>query len=150
MNYAITGSTGGFGSSALSYLIKSGFNPASLVAVARNEEKANRLKSKGIDVRIGNYDDLKALEKAFQGVDRVLRGEGFSGKTYELSGELWDFKQLAKAAGNIFDKEVNYSPVTVAERKNNLLQAGMDDGTAGFYAALDDYIFGKRAVAFKW
>lgn len=252
MTYAITGSTGGFGSSAISHLLNEGVKPSSIVALARNEEKAADYKSKGIDVRIGNYDDSETLKQAFQGIDRILLisssevgkrfkqhsnvieaakiagvkqivytsltkadistnplapehklteaalkesgldyvilrnnwytenylsdvqysdqtgviataadkgkvasvtkaeyaeaavkvliGEGYSGKTFEFSGELWDFNQLAKAAGKIFKKEIRFSAITAAERKSNLLHAGMDEGLAGFFTALDETI----------
>lgn len=252
MTYAITGSTGSFGSSAISHLLGEGVNPSNIVALARTVEKTADLKSRGIDVRMGNYDDIETLKQAFQGIDKillvssseigkrfdqhknvidaaksagvkqiiytsltkadtstnplapehklteealkesgldyvilrnnwytenylsdvqyseqlgviataarkgkvasatrteyaeaavkVLTGEEFSGKTYEFSGALWDFEQLSAAAGSIFGKEISFAPITVDERKSNLLKAGMDDGTAGFFAALDESI----------
>lgn len=42
------------------------------VALARNEEKAQVLKSRGIQVRIADFDDLSSLEIAFQGIDKLL------------------------------------------------------------------------------
>lgn len=252
MKYAITGSTGAFGASAISHLLKSGVNASSIVALARNKEKAADLIAKGVNVRIGNYEDSASLEKAFDGVQRVLLvsgsevgkrfsqhvnvieaaksagvkqivytsltradqsdnplapehksteaalkesgldyvilrnnwytenywgdvqfsgqsgiialatgegriasatrseyaeaaarvliGEGFVGKTYELAGELWGFHQLALAAGNIFGKDITYRSVSSDERKSILLKAGLDEGTAGFYVALDETI----------
>jgi len=252
MTYGITGSTGGFGSAAVSHLLRKGVDPSSIVAIARSKEKAEKFTGSGITIRIANYDDIQSLEKAFAGVDRlllvsssevgkrfeqhsnvisaakssgvqkvvytsltkadtsinplapehklteaalqesgldyvilrnnwytenyaadvqyagqtgilstaagkgkvasvtrteyaeaavqVLTGDNFNKKVYELSGDLWDFNDLAEAAGRVFNKKVSYNPVTVDERKSNLLLAGMDEGTAGFYAALDDAI----------
>ncbi len=252
MKYAITGSTGGFGSAAISVLQKWDIPASSIVAIARNEEKAAPLKKKGIDVKIADYDDKSSLEKAFQGVSKVLlvsgsevgkrftqhknvidaakaagvkqilytsitradsstnilapehkqteeyltsagidyvilrdnwytenylgdvqyagqsgviatatgkgrvasagreeyaeaaaavlTGEGHSGKIYELSGQVWDFNDLAEAASKVFGKKITHKLISLEERQAALEAAGMDEGTAGFYAALDQSI----------
>ena len=70
----------------------------------------------------------------------VLTGQEHSRKTYELSGALWAFNDLAEAASSVFGKPVSHQVISVEERKARLLAAGMDEGTAGFYAALDHSI----------
>jgi NAD(P)H dehydrogenase (quinone) len=252
MTYAITGSTGAFGSLAVKHLLDAGVNPADIVALARNEEKADGLKKSGITVRIGNYDDLSSLKEAFRGVDRILlvsgsevgkrvsqhgnvieaakekgvefliytsitradtssnplagehkateevlkasglpyavlrnnwylenyggdvdsaartgilsaaagtgkvssalRSEyaeaaaraliagGSGGTIYELAGVPWSYGDLAEAAGNALGRDVAYKPETAEEKRQSLLAAGLDEGTAGFLAALDESI----------
>ena len=67
MKILITGSTGHLGGATIDFLIKK--IPAnSIAALARNSEKAKTLAEKGVDVRIGNYDDYQSLVKAFQPV----------------------------------------------------------------------------------
>lgn len=252
MKYAITGSTGSFGSAAIDYLIAKGIAPSVIVALARRKEKAADLIKKGVDVRIGNYDDIESLKKAFNGVDKVLlvsgsevgkrvsqhsnvieaakadgvkqivytsltkadsssnplapehkatekalkesdldyvilrnnwymenyaadvrqaaetgilatatgkgkvsaalRNEyaetaanvliqdGHSRKIYELAGMPWNFYDLAKAASTVYGREIQFTPISAEVVKSNLLQAGMDDGTANFHILLDESI----------
>ena len=71
MKTLITGSTGHLGSATIEYLLNK-VSANEIAALARNEEKAKTLKEKGIDVRIGNYDDYDSLVKAFQGIDKLL------------------------------------------------------------------------------
>ncbi|MFJ9587994.1 SDR family oxidoreductase [Streptomyces acidicola] len=67
----VTGATGNLGAAAIDHLIaKAG--PDRVTALARNTEKAAPLHAKGIDVRLGNYDDTAALEQAMKGVSKVL------------------------------------------------------------------------------
>lgn len=71
MKILITGSTGHLGSATIDFLIKKNL-ANSIVALARNNEKAKTLAEKGVDVRIGNYDDYQSLLKAFHGIDKLL------------------------------------------------------------------------------
>ena len=68
----------------------------------------------------------------------VLSSAGHEGRTYELSGDYaWDFKELATAITKIAGREVVYRPVSAPELVEVLTTAGLDEGTAGFLAALD-------------
>lgn len=68
----------------------------------------------------------------------VLSSAGHEGRTYELSGDYaWDFKELATAITQITGREVVYRPVSAPELVEVLTTAGLDEGTAGFLAALD-------------
>lgn len=62
----------------------------------------------------------------------VLVSEGHEGKVYELSGDTaWNFAEFAALLGAEFEN------VTTAEHIAILVGAGLDEGTAGFVAALD-------------
>ncbi|KIA88940.1 NmrA family transcriptional regulator [Pedobacter kyungheensis] len=67
----ITGATGNLGATVIDYLLTK-VAPTEIAAFVRSEEKAATLKAKGIDVRIGNFDDVHSLEKAMNGIDNVL------------------------------------------------------------------------------
>ena len=68
----------------------------------------------------------------------VLTSAGHEGRVYELSGDYaWDFKELATAVTEIAGREVVYQPVSALELVQVLTGAGLDEGTAGFLAALD-------------
>ncbi|MCC6724231.1 MAG: SDR family oxidoreductase [Saprospiraceae bacterium] len=67
----VTGATGALGAATIDFLLEK--TPASnIAALVRDEAKAAPLKEKGIEIRIGNYDDVPSMVKAFQGVDKLL------------------------------------------------------------------------------
>ena len=70
----------------------------------------------------------------------VLTGDGNSGKTYELAGSPWTFDDLAAAASSIYGKEITHRAISPEELVSGLKSAGLDEGTAGFLAALDKSI----------
>jgi len=68
----VTGATGKFGSKAIDHLLSKGVRPSEISALVRNTANAEDLKSKGIELKVGDYTDYDSLVKAFQGVDRLL------------------------------------------------------------------------------
>jgi NAD(P)H dehydrogenase (quinone) len=68
----ITGATGQLGKSTINFLLEKGVAANQISALARDEAKAAELKSKGVDVKIGNYDDFDSLRSAMQGVETLL------------------------------------------------------------------------------
>jgi NAD(P)H dehydrogenase (quinone) len=72
MLYAVTGSTGALGNLVIQHLLDLKVAASSIVALARSEAKAAGHRAKGLQVRLGDYEDRASLEKAFAGVDRLL------------------------------------------------------------------------------
>ncbi|MBU7464994.1 NAD(P)H-binding protein [Lactiplantibacillus pentosus] len=70
MKYAVTAATGKFGQSAVSTL-NAKVGPENVLVIARNQDKATQLFPDNL-IRIGNYDDVDAMTKAFEDVERVL------------------------------------------------------------------------------
>lgn len=68
----VTGATGQFGSNAINHLLNKGVNASEISALVRDAAKAQSLKDKGIELRVGDYTDYDSLVKAFQGVDKLL------------------------------------------------------------------------------
>ena len=67
----ITGASGGLGGLTLDYLLNmKNIKREQVVALAR--KKTPDLLSKGIEVRIGDYADRGSLDKAFNGIERLL------------------------------------------------------------------------------
>jgi NAD(P)H dehydrogenase (quinone) len=77
----VTGATGNFGKAAVNFLLQKGMNPNQISVLVRDSNKVSDLKAKGIDVRIGNYDDYSSLLTAFRGIDKLLL-VGEDGKKY--------------------------------------------------------------------
>ena len=68
----------------------------------------------------------------------VLLEDGHIGEVYELGGDVaWDYDDLAAAFAEVAGREVEYQPLTADEQLAGLQAAGLDEGTAGFVAALD-------------
>lgn len=65
---AVTAATGQLGRRVIKSLIAKGLGK-DVIAVARNGAKAADL---GVEVRVADYDDLTALERAFVGIEKVL------------------------------------------------------------------------------
>jgi len=68
----VTGATGQFGSKAIDHLLSKGVKPSEISALVRNLANAYNLKSRGIEVKVGDYTDYDSLVKAFQGVEKLL------------------------------------------------------------------------------
>ncbi|MEC0184740.1 SDR family oxidoreductase [Paenibacillus peoriae] len=67
----VTGATGHLGKAVIDHLLTK-VEPSRIAAFARDQSKAASLKDKGIDVRIGNFDDVASLESAMKGIHKVL------------------------------------------------------------------------------
>lgn len=71
----------------------------------------------------------------------VLLEDGHVGNVYELGAdEPWTFEELAAAASVVHGRDVTYTPQAPDERVASLVAAGLDEGTAGFVAAIDEGI----------
>jgi NAD(P)H dehydrogenase (quinone) len=68
----------------------------------------------------------------------VLSTDGHEGAVYELSGDVaWDFDEFAAVVGKVLGRDVTYERLTPEQHRQALLDAGLDEGTAGFVVALD-------------
>jgi NAD(P)H dehydrogenase (quinone) len=69
--YAVTAASGQLGRKVLDELLER-VDASNVVALARDPAKLEDYAAKGIDVREASYDDPASLDKALDGVDRVL------------------------------------------------------------------------------
>jgi NAD(P)H dehydrogenase (quinone) len=67
----VTGATGQLGTAAIANLRKK-TSASQIAALVRDESKAAALKEQGVDIRVGSYDDPASLDKAMQGIEKVL------------------------------------------------------------------------------
>ncbi|MET7963788.1 SDR family oxidoreductase [Micromonospora zamorensis] len=68
----------------------------------------------------------------------VVTTDGHDDTTYSLTGDTdYTYADLADAMTKVLDKPVRYQPVSAEQYRAILTGAGLDEGTAGFLAALD-------------
>ncbi|AUI52071.1 SDR family oxidoreductase [Arthrobacter crystallopoietes] len=67
----------------------------------------------------------------------VLTGEGHENAVYELGGTPFAMVEFASAVSEVTSRSIGYRNVTLDEYKQGLLAAGLDEGMAGFLAALE-------------
>lgn len=68
----ITGASGEFGKATITSLLKKGVSPSNITALVRDENKASDLKSQGVNLAIGDYNDYDSLANAFKGIDKLF------------------------------------------------------------------------------
>lgn len=75
------------------------------------------------------------------GAAKVLTTDGHEGKVYEFTGDTaLSYADIADAFGQVTGRDVVYQPVAAADVVAAMVQAGLDEGTAGFVAAIDTSI----------
>lgn len=100
----VTGATGPFGQATIEALLKKGIPPTQIAALVRDPEKAADTKSKGIALRVGNYDHPDTLLKAFTGVEKLLFVSG-----NDISTRLTQHQNVVNAAQAAGIQQVVYT-----------------------------------------
>src|SRR5690625_5830180 len=72
MRIAVTGATGHLGGLVIDKLLERDVAASDIVAIVRNEEKAQPLAERGVGVAVATFDDEAALTAALEGVDRLV------------------------------------------------------------------------------
>ncbi|MGW3545754.1 SDR family oxidoreductase [Nocardia niigatensis] len=121
MTVAVTGANGQLGRLVVEALLKDGSQP--VVAVVRDPAKVADLAARGVEVRTASYDDPEALERAFQGVDRVLLVSG-----NEFGQRVAQHTKVLRAAERAGVKLLAYTSIPQAGR-NPLILAREHIGT---------------------
>lgn len=116
MTYAITGSTGPFGLTAIRRLLDWKVPASSIVAVARNREKAAALTNLGVEVRYAEYSQPAALAAALEGVDRLLLVSGS-----EAGKRIDQHQNVIAAAVKKGVKLIVYTSIARADTTSNPL-----------------------------
>lgn len=115
----VTGATGHLGSATVEHLLKK-TDGKNILAFARDENKANPLKEKGIEVRIGTFDDTDSLDKAMQGVEKVLLISGND------QNRLQQHKNVVDAAKKAGVKFIAYTGVALKDVETSAIKSFMD------------------------
>ncbi len=116
----VAGATGKLGSAVVSQLLKN-TTPDNIVAFARDENKANHLKEKGIEVRMGNYDDISSLDQGMKGIEKILLISG-NGPT-----RLQQHKNVIDAAKKAGVKHIIFTSIALKDMNTAALKPLMGD-----------------------
>ena len=93
---AVTGATGQLGQLVINALLKT-VAASEIVALVRDPAKAQALSDKGVQVRRGDYNDKAALDRALQGVEKLLLIS--SSEVGQRTSQHRNVIEAAKAAG---------------------------------------------------
>src|SRR6218665_1012475 len=122
----VTGATGNLGAATVDFLLKR-TDAANIVALVRDadNEKAQALKAKGVEVRTGDYNNYPSLVNAFKGIDKLYFVSG-----NDLEHRLEQHENVVKAAVEAKLKLVVYTSVP---RKN-------ESATSPIFPLLDSHV----------
>jgi NAD(P)H dehydrogenase (quinone) len=101
----VTGATGPLGGAVIESLLKK--TPSSSIAgLARNVEKAAGLKAKGVEVRVGDYDNYLSLVAAFKGIDKLYFVSG-----NDVAHRMTQHENVVSAAQEAGVRQVVYTSI---------------------------------------
>lgn len=115
-NILVTGATGQLGSAVIAHLLDK--MPANqITALVRDEKKATDLIAKGINIKMGDYFDKESLQRAMQGISKVLLISSSDFK--DRLGQHKNVIDAAKEAGvnHIFYTGVSMKDIDVSPLK---------------------------------
>lgn len=107
----ITGATGNLGGLIIDQLLQKNPN-LKFAALARSEEKAQGLRAKGVEVRIGTYYEPETLDKAFQDVDTLLLISGS-----EFNDRVGQHRNAIEAAKRAGVGHILYTSIVQADKR---------------------------------
>lgn len=125
----ITGATGHLGNMIVENLLNK-ISSSDISVLVRDEQKGEPFKAKGVNVKIGNYQDTASLEQAMLGIDKVLLVS-----SSDFNDRLRQHKNVIDAAKKAGVKHILYTGVTMKDIKNSPLKPLLED-----HYQTEDYI----------
>lgn len=117
----ITGATGQLGQIVIDNLLKSVPN-TNITALVRDETKAEDLKAKGINIKVGNYFDVDSLKNAMIGIDKVLLIS-----SNDFNDRISQHKNVIDAAKISGVKHIYYTSIDIKDIDNSALKPLLGD-----------------------
>lgn len=95
----VTGATGNLGSLTIDHLLnKKHVSSEQIVAMVRDKKRAEHLSNKGVELRVGNYNDMDTLIEAFNGIEKLLIVSSPSLDNIERLNQQYNVVMAAKVA----------------------------------------------------
>ncbi|MEO6686033.1 MAG: SDR family oxidoreductase [Dyadobacter sp.] len=127
----VTGATGNLGKATINSLLHKGISPNNIAALVRDESKSVELKSKGIQVRIGDYADFESLKNAFQDVDKLL----LISSSAEIAQRFEQHKNVINAARESGVNHIIYTSFDMKDLRRSIMA-----GDVQYHADTSDYL----------
>ncbi|MGN8069569.1 SDR family oxidoreductase [Mucilaginibacter sp. 22184] len=108
MMILVTGATGHLGNATIESLLNKGIPAHEIAALVRDEKKAAHLKDKGVQIKIGQYNDYDSLKNALRGVDKLLLIS-----SNEMVDRLVQHKNVINAAKENGVKHIVYTGIDI-------------------------------------
>jgi NAD(P)H dehydrogenase (quinone) len=127
----VTGATGNLGKATINSLLNKGIAVNDITALVRDKTKAAELKSKGIQVKVGDYENYESLKSAFQGVDKLLLVSSSS----DIAHRFEQHKNVINAARETDVKHIIYTSFDMKDLHQSII---VDD--VQYHAYTSDYL----------
>lgn len=129
----VTGATGGLDSAVVDFLLEKKVEAKNIAVLVRNaeSEKAQNLKSKGVDLRVGDYNDQASLVKAFEGIDNL-----YFVSSNDVSVRIEQHQKVVSASK---ESGVKYMIYTSSARKS-------DSADSPLYPVLSSHITTEKLI----
>jgi len=127
----ITGATGNLGKATINSLLNKGISANNIAALVRDESKSAEFKSKGIQVRIGDYQNFESLKSAFHDVDKLLLISSSS----EIAHRFEQHKNVINAAKETGVSHIIYTSFDMKDLRRSIMV-----GDVQYHADTSDYL----------
>jgi NAD(P)H dehydrogenase (quinone) len=127
----VTGATGNLGKATINSLLNKGISADNIVALVRDESKSTEFKSKGIQVRIGDYQNFESLKSAFEGVDKLL----LISSSAEIAQRFEQHKNVINAAKESGVNHIIYTSFAMKDLRRSIMV-----GDVQYHAETSDYL----------
>lgn len=127
----VTGATGNLGKATINSLLNKGVPGKHIAALVRDEFKSAELKSKGIQVRIGDYQNFESLKTAFYDVDKLLLISSSS----EIAHRFEQHKNVINAAKDMGVSHIIYTSFDMIDLRHSIMGEDVQ-----YHADTSDYL----------
>ncbi|MDF2475154.1 MAG: NmrA family protein [Sphingobacterium sp.] len=127
----VTGATGNLGKATINSLLNKGIAANDITALVRDESKSHEFKSKGIQVRFGDYQNFESLKSAFKDVDKLLLISSSS----EIAHRFEQHKNVINAAKDTGVSHIIYTSFAMKDLRRSIMA-----GDVQYHADTSDYL----------
>jgi len=127
----VTGATGNLGKATINSLLNKGISAKNIAALLRDESKSAEFKSKGIQVRIGDYQNFDSLKSAFQDVEKLLLISSSS----VIAQRFEQHKNVINAAKETGVSHIIYTSFDMKDLRESIMA-----GDVHYHADTSDYL----------
>jgi NAD(P)H dehydrogenase (quinone) len=140
----ITGATGHLGTAVIENLLEK-TSADQIAAFVRDQSKASAFKEKGVDIRVGNYNDPASLDRAMQSIEKILL---IAGTDEDEDNRLRQHQNVVDAAKKAGVKYIAYTSRNLKDPNTlvNKLMVGHFQTEDGIKASGLNYVLFRNAL----